>query len=88
MTLLETIISGIILSSVSAITWLVYKHPHAYKKIMPILLISSMSLSLSVMAYDMGVIKAFGPAVSIPLFALSLHSYALISCFLAFYQIF
>jgi hypothetical protein len=67
MTLFDTIISGVILSLLSGLAWLAYKHPHAYKKMIPTLPALIMGLFACVMAYDMGVIKVFGPATSIPL---------------------
>jgi len=67
MNLIETIISAITISAISGLAWLAYKHPHAYKKMIPIVPAIWLGIYACILSYNMGAIKAFGSGTPIPL---------------------
>jgi hypothetical protein len=57
--MLETVAAGLILAAVSGITYLAYKHPPAFRKLLfllaPLLMLSQLLLA----AWDLGISRAF-----------------------------
>jgi cytochrome bd-type quinol oxidase subunit 2 len=85
MTLTETLVSGLIMSIVTGLAWLAYRHNHAFRKLFPWLYGATLVAAACFMSFTMGISfaqskKDLSPN-SIPIFMLV---FLLVNAYLGF----